>query len=350
MARFSAEAGRAFIARAFCAVGMPEDDAASVAELMIAADLRGADGHGIFRLPQYVRRIKAGGVNVRPNIRTIMEADATALIDGDNGMGHLVMRRAAELAIAKAKKCGIGWVGARASNHAGPAALYAMMPLEHDMIGQYLAVANANHMAPWGGIELLLGTNPIATAIPGREEPPIVLDLATTVVSYGTVKVKALNGERLGDGWMIDREGQPLTDAKRSAEGSLLPIGGYKGYGLALVFGLLAGTLNGAAMARDVVDFNADDKTPTNTGQAIMALDIARFGPVEEFKRNVDAVIREMRHSERLPGVDAIRVPGEQSHRQKTERSAHGIPIRPALLGNLEKLAVELGIGRLDIK
>ncbi len=350
MTHFAAEDGRAFVARALAAVGLPDDDAGVVAELMISADLRGADGHGIFRLPQYVRRIKAGGVNVRPKIRTVMEADATALIDGDNGMGHLVMRHAAELAIAKAKKCGIGWVGARSSNHAGPAALYAMMPLAHDMIGQYLAVANANHMAPWGGIDLLLGTNPIATAIPGLEEPPIVLDLATTVVSYGTVKVAALNDEKLKDGWMIDRKGQTLTDAKRSAEGSLLPIGGYKGYGLALVFGLLAGTLNGAAMARSVVDFNADDKTPTNTGQAIMALDIARFGPVDAFKRNVDAVIRDMRNSERLPGVDAIRVPGDQSHRQMTRRSASGIPIRPALLGNLEKLSVELGIARLDIK
>ena len=350
MNRFAAADGRAFIARALAAVGLPGDDAAAVAELMIAADLRGADGHGIFRLPQYVRRIRAGGVNVRPNIRTVMEADATALVDGDNGMGHLVMRHAAELAIAKAKKCGVGWVGVRASNHAGPAALYAMMPLAHDMIGQYLAVANANHMAPWGGIELLLGTNPIATAIPAREEPPIVLDLATTVVSYGTVKVAALNDEPLKEGWMIDRNGKALTDAKRSAEGSLLPIGGYKGYGLALVFGLLAGTLNGAAMAQSVVDFNADDGAPTNTGQAIMALDIARFGPVEEFKRNVDAVIREMRGSELLPGVEAIRVPGEQSHRAMVERSASGIPIRAALLGNLTKLTVELGIAPLDIR
>jgi L-2-hydroxycarboxylate dehydrogenase (NAD+) len=350
MSRFAAADGRAFVARALVAVGLPGDDAAAVAELMISADLRGADGHGIFRLPQYVRRIRAGGVNVRPNIRTIMEADATALVDGDNGMGHLVMRHAAELAIAKARKCGIGWVGVRASNHAGPAALYAMMPLAHDMIGQYLAVANANHMAPWGGIELLLGTNPIATAIPGHEEPPIVLDLATTVVSYGTVKVAALNDEPLKEGWMIDRGGRALTDAKRSAEGSLLPIGGYKGYGLALVFGLIAGTLNGAAMARSVVDFNADDRTPTNTGQAIMALDIARFGPVEEFKRNVDAVIREMRGSERLPGVEAIRVPGEQSHREMVERSASGIPIRAALLGNLSKLSVDLGIAPLDLR
>jgi L-2-hydroxycarboxylate dehydrogenase (NAD+) len=350
MPSFAAADGRAFIARALAAVGLPDDDAAAVAELMIAADLRGADGHGIFRLPQYVRRIRAGGVNVRPKIRTVMEADATALVDGDNGMGHLVMRRAADLAIAKAKTCGIGWVGVRSSNHAGPAALYAMMPLAHDMVGQYLAVANANHMAPWGGIELLLGTNPIATAIPGLEEPPIVMDLATTVVSYGTVKVAALNDETLEDGWMIDRSGKPLTDAKRSAEGSLLPIGGYKGYGLALVFGLLAGTLNGAAMGRDVVDFNADDKTPTNTGQAIMALDIARFGPVLDFKRNVDAVIRDMRCSERLPGVETVRVPGEQSHRKMIERTASGIPIRAALLGNLEKLTVDLGIARLDMK
>jgi L-2-hydroxycarboxylate dehydrogenase (NAD+) len=333
-----------FVSRALIAVGLPAPDAEQVARLMILADLRGSDGHGIFRLPQYVRRIRAGGMNVRPNIHVAQQTEAMARVDGDNGMGHLVMRFAARVAIEKAEQAGIGWVGVRQSNHAGPAALYAMMPLARDMIGIYLAVGSANHMPPWGGVELLLSTNPIAFAIPAFEEPPIVLDIATSVAAYGKVKTKAQRGEPMPEGWMIDAFGRSLTDPKRAEEGFLLPIGGYKGYGLALVFGLLAGTLNGAAFGRDVIDFNKDDKTPTNTGQVIMALDISRFSPIEAFKRNVDEVIREMRNSKKMHGVEHIRLPGEQSHAIWLERSATGVPMNDMLFKDLQRLAGDLGI------
>jgi len=227
MPRFPAADLAAFIARALTAVGLTEADAREVSRLMTRADLRGADGHGIFRLPQYVRRIRAGGMNPRPQIRAVRETDAAALVDGDNGMGHLVMRFATRLAMDKAARQGVGWVGVRRSNHAGPAALYATLPLERDMIGLYLAVGNANHLPPWGGVELLLSTNPIAVAIPAGEEAPVVLDMATTVAAYGKVKTAALRGERMPEGWMIDAEGRPLTDPTRADEGFLLPIGGY---------------------------------------------------------------------------------------------------------------------------
>jgi L-2-hydroxycarboxylate dehydrogenase (NAD+) len=342
--RFKSSDLEAFVARALTAVGLPGTDAERVARLMILADLRGSDGHGIFRLPQYVRRIRAGGTNVRPDIRVVQETDATALVDGDNGMGHLVIQFAAQVAIDKAQHGGIGWAGVRRSNHAGPAALYAMMPLARDMIGIYIAVGSANHMPPWGGIELLLSTNPIAFAIPAFEEPPIVLDIATSVTAYGKVKTKAQRGEPMPEGWMIDALGRPLTDPKRAEEGFLLPIGGYKGSGLALVFGLLAGTLNGAAFGRNVIDFNKDDTTPTNTGQVIVALDIARFSPVGVFKRQVDEIIRDFRNSQRVPGVDRIRLPGEQSHRTWLERSADGVPLPGELFKNLQQVASELGI------
>jgi len=342
--RVAASELEAFATRAFVRVGLPREDAIEVARLMVRADLRGADGHGIFRLPQYVRRIRAGGINVRPRIGVLTETEAMALVDGDNAMGHLVMRFAARLAMDKAGRQGVAWVGTRRSNHAGPAALYATMPLERDMIGLYLAVGNANHLPPWGGVELLLSTNPIAVAIPAREEPPIVLDMATTVAAYGKVKTAAQRGETMPVGWMIDAEGNPLTDPKRADEGFLLPIGGYKGYGLALVFGLLAGTLNGAACGRDVVDFNKDDVTATNTGQAIVAIDIARFAPVDDFRRSVDTVIRDLRNSKRMRGVDRIRLPGEQSHATLRERAAQGVPVGPALWSQLQKLAAELGI------
>ena len=346
--RFDAASLRAFVARAFIAVGMPDADATTVAELMVAADLGGAEGHGVFRLPQYVRRIRARGINLRPAIRVARERDGMALVDGDNGMGHLVMKAAAELAIAKAKRAGVAWVGVHHGNHAGPASLYARMPIEHDMIGLYLAVGNANHLPPWGGIDLLLSTNPIAVGVPALDEPDVVLDMATTVAAYGKVKTKAQRGEPLPEGWMIDRAGKPLTDSARADEGFLLPIGGYKGYGLALVFGLLAGTLNGAANGPDMIDFNRDDRTPTNTGQAIVAISIEAFGEVDAFKRKVDALVRAMRNSRRLPDVERIWLPGERSHEKRIAYARDGIPLAPALVARLNELASELGVPGLS--
>src|SRR5207249_4854448 len=152
---------RDFIGAAFCKLGMPDDDATIVAALMADADLQGSDGHGVIRLPHYARRIRAGGLNLHPNVRVLHERPGMALIDGDNGMGHLVMTRAAELAIEKARVSGVAWVGTRMSNHAGPASLYARKPLTRDMLGMYFAVGNANHLPPWGGLDMLLSTNPI---------------------------------------------------------------------------------------------------------------------------------------------------------------------------------------------
>ena len=342
--RVDAEALAGFIAAAFAKVGMPAADARDVAELMAEADLQGSDGHGVIRLPQYVRRIRAGGVNLHPDIRIVREKPAAALVHGDNGMGHLVMKRAAEIAIAKARVAGVAWVGCQWSNHAGPASLYARMPLAHDMVGLYFAVGNANHLPPWGGVDMLLSTNPIAAAIPTGTETPVVLDMATTVAAYGKVKALAAKGAPMPEGWMIDRAGRPLTDPKRASEGFLLPIGGYKGYGLALVVGLLAGTLNGAAMGRSLIDFNADSSSATNTGQAILAIDPAAFGEVAEFKAAVDGLVRDLRESERMAGVERIFLPGEQSHERRMAYRRDGIPVAAAVLASLATLAAELGI------
>jgi LDH2 family malate/lactate/ureidoglycolate dehydrogenase len=347
----SAERLRRFIADAFRAVGMAEADARIVAELMTEADLYGADGHGVFRVPHYVRRIRAGGVNLEPNIRVVREKPGMALVDGDNGMGHLVMRFATRTAIEKARASGVAWVGVRMSNHAGPALLYARMAAAAGMCGLYCCVGNANHLAPWGGLELLLSTNPIAVAVPTLDQPMVVLDMATTVAAFGKIKTYAQAGKPMPEGWMIDLEGRPLTDAKRANEGLALPLGGmeagYKGYGLALVLGLLAGCLNGAAMGRDVIDFNADDASVTNTGHAIVAIDPAAFGDPTEFKRRVDRVVRDLRGSKRLPGVERITVPGERSGEKRAARSTSGVPIPPPLRAALDKVAGELGIAAL---
>jgi LDH2 family malate/lactate/ureidoglycolate dehydrogenase len=334
---------RAFIRDALAAVHIPPEDAARIAELMTEADLTGADAHGVFRLPQYVKRVQAGGFNPRPNITVERTAAATALVDGDNGFGHLVMSRAAATAVELAREAGVAWVGARRSNHAGPAGLYAEMPVRHGMIGVYSAVASANHMAVWGGAETLLGTNPLAVGLPAGEGPPVVLDMATTIVSYGTVKNYALQGREMPEGWFVNRhDGTPLTDPRRSADGLLLPIGGYKGSGLALILGLLAGTLNGAAFGRDVVDFNADATSETNTGHFIVALDIARFLPMAAFTAEVDRHLRDLRNSPRLPGVDAIRLPGDRRAQCKAERTRGGVPMAQPLVDQLDRLAEQL--------
>src|SRR5881227_2364814 len=336
-----------FIAAAYRAVGISAAEAEKAAELMAASDISGADGHGVFRLPQYIRRIKAGGLNTKPEIKVIRRAKATALVDGDNGLGSLVVARAVEEAIALARDNGIGWAGTRHGNHAGAAAVYAAMPLDHDMIGLYFAVGNANHLPPWGGTDMLLSTNPLAIAVPALEEPPLILDMATTVAAYGKVKVAAQQGKTMPEGWMIDRQGEPLTDPNRADDGFLLPIGGYKGAALALMFGLLAGTLNGAANGADVVDFNKDDTTPTNTGQAICVVDIKAFAEPVAFKRQVDSVIRQLHGSALLPGFDRIRLPGEDRHARIIERQANGIPVPAALRSALDGMAGELNIAPL---
>src|SRR5271169_6074315 len=346
--RIAAATLAAFVSRAFMAAGLSVADAETLAELMVAADLRGSDTHGVIRLPLYVRRIRAGGVNVKPDIRVVGDRPSAALIDGDNAMGHLVMRRAAHLAIEKAKATGIGWVGARMSNHAGPAALYVTLPLHHDMIGLYFAVGSNNHLPAWGSSETLLGTNPMAVAVPALDEPPIVLDMAPTVAAYGKVRLKAQRGEAMPVGWMIDRDGKPLTDPKRADEGHLLPIGDYKGYGLSLIIGLLAGALNRAAFGRDVIDFVKNAGQATNTGQAIAALSIETFVPVGDFRRAVDQMIRDIRNSQKLPGVERIWLPGEQSHTKLLDRRAHGVPMPKTLRESLDAVARDLNIGLLE--
>ncbi|GLK74013.1 Ldh family oxidoreductase [Ancylobacter dichloromethanicus] len=349
--RFAAPALHGLIADAMRRCGLPAEGAAKVAELMTEADLTGADAHGIFRLPQYVRRLKAGGVNPTPALVVERRAPAVAMIDGDNGMGHVVMARAAETAIEMARDTGVAWVGVRRSNHAGPAALYAEMPVCHGMVGLYSVVASSNHMAVWGGTSSLLGTNPLAVGIPCGDAPPVVLDIATTVVSYGTVKKYVMQDKALPEGWLVSRaDGAPVTDPRRTGEGLLLPIGGHKGSGLALILGILAGTLNGAAFGRDVVDFNADSSTETNTGHFILALDVERFMPAATFGALLKAQLDDLRSDTPLPGTGDIRLPGDQRAVRRAERGENGVPIPAPLERQLDELAAGLGIAPLGAR
>jgi L-2-hydroxycarboxylate dehydrogenase (NAD+) len=346
--RVPAHALGAFMADALSCCGLPKPDAAIVAGAMLDADLSGSDAHGIFRLAGYVRTLKQGHINPRANIRVIERAPATALVDGDNGMGHLVMTQVAKLAVEIARESGLAWVGARRSNHAGAASTYAAIPLAHGMVGIYSAVSGSNFMAPWGGAEPLLGTNPIAVAIPAGEEAPVVLDIATSVASNGAIRAYALEGKPMPEGWVINRQdGSPITDGRKLSEGMFVPIGGYKGSGLALVLGLLAGPLNRAAFGRDIREINTEQARETNTGQFVIALDIARFLPPAAFAAEVDRHVRDLAASRRLPGVDEIRIPGQGREARRADRQQNGIPLSPTLIKQLDDLAASLAIAPL---
>lgn len=345
--RFPAADIERFLASAFTALGVPQKDAASVAHLMVKADLYGYETHGTFRLRQYIDRLRGGGTNPTATVKIIEERDSTALVDGDDGLGHLSMLFATELAIAKAQAHGIGWVGVRNSNHAGPASLYVNMAVERDMVGLYGAVGSANHVPPYGGMEKLLGTNPIAIAVPAGKSAPFVLDMATTVAASGKIKTMAQRGETMPEGWMVGRDGKPLTDPKRQSEGFMLPIGGPKGFGLSMALGLLAGTLNGAAFGKDVVDMSKNTGTPTNTGQFIAAISVAAFIDIDTFKTAADSVFESIRESKALPGHDPIRIPGEHRGAMFEDRSSNGIPLHPKLIEALAEIATELQIPAL---
>lgn len=338
---------RAFMTSVFLEVGLPEADADGVATAMADGDLLGKDSHGCIRFPMYVNRINGGAINKTPDIRTVKQTPAMALVNGDNAMGHLVARYSMNLAMDMAAESGLAWIGLQHSNHAGAAAVYASMALERNQIGVIACVGSANHAAPYGGTDILVGTNPIAVAIPARDEPPVVIDMATTNSSLGKIMVMAMHGEPMPEGWVIDALGQAMTDSAKADDGILTHIGGAKGFGLSMVIGFLAGTLNGAAFGSDVVHIGEDPHTETNTGQFIMAIDVAHFLDPDVFKGNVDRISREMTGSAKLPGVEEIRMPGTNSWRIFQDRKANGIPITAPLLEKLNVVAGDLGIDGL---
>lgn len=337
-----------FSSDALDAAGTSKEQSRIISRHIIAANLTGTDSHGIFRLPSYISSLKEGLINVQPEIKVMRENGATAIVNGDNGMGHLVMDFAAHVAVDKAKQYGIGWVGVNHSNHAGAGAVYANIIRDEGMIGIYMAVAGANLMAPWGGKELLLGTNPIAVAVPTRNMPPIVLDMATSVASMGKIMQVAKRGESIPDDWVMDDNGKPITDPSLASKGLTVPIGGPKGYGLALIIGVLGGTLNGANFGREVKTLADGQSGPSNTGQTIVALSIDAFCDIDDFTEKSDQVYQTMKSSETLPGFDEVKLPGERSYKEKSVRLKSGIPIQSTLLTSLDELAKILSIKSLD--
>lgn len=333
-----------FVAQALGSRGVNKTDAAKVASIMVEADIYGYSTHGVFRLRQYLARLVGGGCNPTPNITVVQETVATAVIDGDDGLGHLAMSAARDLAIEKARAVGIGWVGVRRGNHAGPLALYVRPQAETGLLGIAAAVGSANHVPPYGGSDLLLGTNPIAFSAPSADADPFVFDMATTVAAMGKIKTMLQQGQSMPEGWMVGRDGKPLTDPALKSEGFLLPIGGPKGFGLSVAIGLMAGVMNGAAFGSDVVDFTKDTTSSTNTGQFVAALNPAEFGMGDDFAQAAADVFAQMRASEPLPDHDPVRLPGDGKTAAAQKKREAGLTLNPALRSDLNALAKDCAL------
>ena len=345
--RLPADRLRTFIASVLTALDVPAEHADTVGRRLVDADLRGRTGHGLIRLRPYCARIKAGGYNLSPNIQVRNDTPVSALVDGDNGLGQVVVTQAVELAIDKATTSGIGWVGTVRSNHAGAAGVYTAMALEAGLAAMYFAVANSNGMPPWGGREIMLGTNPLAVAFPGGSAPPFELDIATTVASHGSIEVKQRAGEPLPEGWVVDLDGNPITDPERVEEGFLVPIGGYKGAGLNIMIGAIAGVMTGAAFGRDVVPFRTDHETPTNTGQSILVFRPDLFIGRQDYDARMGDTLTDFRTSESMTD-QAVRLPGDNARATVARNLAEGVPVPDNLLTQLRDLAADVGVAPLD--
>lgn len=327
----------------FIACGAPEEHARIVAEVLVTADLRGVDSHGVVGAPRYVTEIQSGIYTVPQQVEVLNDSGATALLSNGNGFGFVGAHRSMSLAIEKAREFGVGQVVLRDGHHIGMVAYYAMMALEHDMLG--MAVTNSTpHGRPAGGLGAKLGTNPIAFAAPAANERPFVLDMATTTVANGKIRIANRLGLPLPVGWAVTAaDGTPITEAPEKADewwtieplGGSLTLGGHKGYGLGVMVDILAGLLSGGGFSRELA--------AGHNQSWFMAIDIGRFRPIDEFKAHMDAMIQELHSTPPAPGNDRVRVAGDPEADTFEQRSRDGIPLQRKLIEEIRAKAGELG-------
>jgi LDH2 family malate/lactate/ureidoglycolate dehydrogenase len=339
---------KAFIREVFVKLGVPEEDAEITADNLVAADLRGIESHGVSRLKRYVDGIKNGVVRARPEIKVLRESQSTALIDGNFGLGQPVAYRAMKIALEKAKRSCVGVVGVRNSNHYGIAGYYAMMALP-DMIG--ISLTNSRPLvAHTFAIGRSIGTNPIAIAVPCKNEPHFVLDMATSTAPIGKIEVASRKGISIPEGWAIDEEGNITVDPDYVLKkGALVPLGGlgeemggHKGYGLSVAVDILSGILTGAAWGPFVGA--TEGPAPANVGHFFMAINIDCFMPVDEFKERMELLKSTLKSWKMHPKGERIWIPGEKSWLTERTRRAIGVPIHKKTADMLRKIGEELGI------
>ncbi len=338
--RTSADRLTTFAESAFCAVGVPEADARTIADALVDADLRGVHSHGVRWIPRYVASLRAGSTNPQPHVQVVVDGGTTVVTDGDLGQGHVVAAAANDLAIERALMHGIGAVALRRSTHCGAMAYYTNRTAARGCIGFASTNGNAN-MAPTGGTSRLIGNNPLAYSFPTRQGFTFALDMATSVVAGSRLLMAIERGENIPTGWAVDGNGQPTEDPRawRERDGLLLPIGGAKGYGLAVVLDVLCGVLSGG-------HFGAQRSEPgsTDTSQFFLAIRIDRFMPLEQFLDRMDAMIEQIRASELAPGSPGVFLPGEMEHNQKQDRMVNGVPLDAKTVEALERIRHEFGL------
>jgi LDH2 family malate/lactate/ureidoglycolate dehydrogenase len=340
---FQAEDLASFATQVVTRAGLPPADAEHVGRSLVRADLRGVDSHGVTRIPIYVERLRRDLVNKRPNIRIDVTGAGVAVVDGDNGMGAVVGRRAMEAAIALAKDAGTGAVAVRGSNHFGTGAGYAYQAVEARCIG--VACSNAPPtMAPWGGRVRYFGTNPLAVGIPAGRYPPIVLDMATSNVARGKVILAAKRGEPIPEGWALDPEGRPTTDAEAALAGAVLPFGGPKGSAIALIIDVLSGVLSGANFSRHIPDLYDNLEERQDLGHFFLAVEIERFMRYDTFTARVDQMIEGLKECPPAAGHAEVLLPGEIEARTEVERQLRGIPVTGEIIDRLVAVGKELGV------
>jgi LDH2 family malate/lactate/ureidoglycolate dehydrogenase len=339
-----------YMVRFFVKLGVPAADAAVSAEVLLEADLRGVDSHGMIRLNSYYGdRIRAGLIDPLTPIQVIRETGTTLLLDAGNGLGHVASKRAMELCIAKAQQSGVAMVTVRNSNHYGIAGYYAMMALPHDMIG--ISFTNAGPLvAPIYGRKAMMGTNPIAVAVPTQNERPYVLDMATSIVPIGRVTVYDKAGKPIPEGWGINSEGLITTQPGEVLHGgALLPLGGtdimrgYKGYGLALMVDIFSGVLSGGAFGT-MVDIREGGNRVARTGHFFAAVQIEAFRSSVEFKRDMDVLLRELKDSPKAAGHDRIYIHGEKEYELAEKNARDGVPLLEPVVQMLKKNGSEIGV------
>ena len=334
----------AFTAACLEKLGLPPADARLVAETLVEANLRGVDSHGVVRLPHYATRLRNSTIKPRPSITVKRTGPATAMVEGDAGMGQLVAARAMNEAIALARESGVGAVGARNSSHCGAMAYFVEMAVKEGMIG--IALTHTDPiMAPTGMKRNFLGSNPIAFGAPGADAPPLVVDMATTNVAWGKVIVARQEGKTIPPDWGVDAEGKPATDPHKVT--GLAPMAGPKGYALAAMIEVLCAHLTGVPFGTHVVRMYGDLDKPRNLGHFMLALDIARFTNPATFKAEIDLFAREIHAEEPIDAARPPRAPGEPERLTAAKRLKTGVPLGEGVLADLNKLARELGIAGL---
>jgi len=339
-----------FVSEVLEEVGVAKPAAATVADVLVAADLRGIESHGVARLESYyVGRIRAGKLKAVPSVRVVRETATSLVLDADNGLGHPAGKRAMLAVIEKAKQSGTAFGTVKGSNHFGIAGYYAMLALDHGMIG----IASTNSVrygAPTYGKDIMLGTNPWAYAIPTQKEPAFVLDFATTTVPRGKLEVYQRKEKKLNPGWAIDANGKETLEPAEALKGALLPLGGFgidngghKGYGLGLLVDIMCAVLSGGAFGNDLPLPNSPPE-PGAISHFFGAIKIDGFRDLAAFKADMDRELRSFKDSQKAPGFERIYVAGEIEHEKTLFNQKNGVPVHVKVWAGLEKLAGELGI------